>query len=247
MPPKFKMNEIDVASFTKAFLQALSDDNIIQKLDDCIGHSLRFELEQIKENQDKMFKEIRALKEANTELQNENKNLKALMESRNAQVGELQNALELEKIKVDNLEQFNKRKNIRVVGLTNVQNGDTESQVMDLLNGKMGLNVDRSGIDRIQKIGADGNGGVIIRFTTYGIRDKVYRGRTKLKSPKNVTQPIYINEDLTPLRAEMFRKARQMKKAKSVEDCWTWDGQVMVKDKNNKVWKINKLGDLVKL
>ena len=144
--------------------------------------------------------------------------------------------------KVDSLEQYNKRNNIRVVGLK-LQGGDAEQEINALLNDKLGLGIDMTSIDRIQKIGSDGKSALIVRFTSYLLRDRVYRSRIKLKLEKSTNQ-IYFNNDLTTTRSEIFRKARQLKKSRAIIDCWTWDGQIMVKDKMNKITRINKLNDL---
>ena len=50
---------------------------------------------------------------------------------------------------------------------------------------------------------------------------------------------IWVNEDLTRLRAELLWKARIKKKANDIKDCWSFDGSVIVKTQFNKIVRIN--------
>ena len=58
---------------------------------------------------------------------------------------------------------------------------------------------------------------------------------------------IYISEDLTRQRQFIFWKCREAKKSKKMRDCWTTDGQIIIRDSANKVTPINSLNDLVKI
>ena len=55
---------------------------------------------------------------------------------------------------------------------------------------------------------------------------------------------IFISEDLTKTRQFMFWKARRAKKNKKIRDCWTNDGQIILRDNNNKIIPISALKDL---
>ena len=55
---------------------------------------------------------------------------------------------------------------------------------------------------------------------------------------------IFISEDLTKNRQFMFWKARLAKKNKKIRDCWTNDGQIILRDNNNKIIPISTLKDL---
>ena len=88
------MSEINVESFTKAFIHALSNESILQKLNDCIGQSLKFDIQEIKTSQDKLFNEMSALNEKCTQLQKENNLLKDMIVKRDQKILELNNDLE---------------------------------------------------------------------------------------------------------------------------------------------------------
>ena len=55
---------------------------------------------------------------------------------------------------------------------------------------------------------------------------------------------IFISEDLTKNRQFMFWKARRAKKNKKIRDRWTNDGQIILRDNNNKILPISTLKDL---
>ena len=46
------------------------------------------------------------------------------------------------------------------------------------------------------------------------------------------------------MRAKVAYQARQLKKAKQIEDTWTWDGRVFIMDTNKKVHSLIRSRDL---
>ena len=56
---------------------------------------------------------------------------------------------------------------------------------------------------------------------------------------------IYISEDLTRQRQFIFWKTRQAKKTHRIKDCWTTDGQIIIRNNANKIIPINSLNDLI--
>ena len=55
---------------------------------------------------------------------------------------------------------------------------------------------------------------------------------------------IYVNEDLTKLRATLFWKARKLLTDRKLRACWTWDGRIMVQTHNGKIVAITREYDL---
>ena len=99
-----------------------------------------------------------------------------------------------------------------------------------------------------------------MKFCSYGTGDLVIRSRGKLKnvnygskqdenSASDVSgtkERIYINEDLTKYRADLLFRAREFKREKKIEDCWSWDGKILIKNKVSKVILIRTVEDLEK-
>ena len=55
---------------------------------------------------------------------------------------------------------------------------------------------------------------------------------------------VYINEDLTRHRADLFRSARQLVKNKSLLSAWSFDGRIFVKLPDNTKRQIHSKEDL---
>ena len=75
---------------------------------------------------------------------------------------------------------------------------------------------------------------IIVRFTNYYSRDKMYKNRRKLRRV-NVSQylrgadKVYINENLTARRSGLFKKLRDKKRLHDDWKVWTLDGKMFVK------------------
>ena len=101
----------------------------------------------------------------------------------------------------------------------------------------LGPSQDREGRPRVRP--------VTVRFRTERLRDSVYRARTRLKEHnKNHRDAVFINEDLTQRRAAMAYQTRKLKAAQKISDCWTYNGIVVVKERNNTIKKVNAPHDL---
>ena len=74
----------------------------------------------------------------------------------------------------------------------------------------------------------------------------MFRGRTQLKThnQQHREAQIFINEDLTMRRASLAFQTRMLKKARKINDCWTANGKIVLKDLANKVVYISAADDL---
>ncbi|KAI0221322.1 hypothetical protein LSAT2_027313 [Lamellibrachia satsuma] len=88
---------------------------------------------------------------------------------------------------------------------------------------------------------------MIIRFATERVRDSVYHARVNLKEHNRSAQPhqqLFINEDLMSRRSTLAFETRKLKKTNKINYCWTFQGQVIIKDKNNAIKKVTSISDL---
>ena len=87
---------------------------------------------------------------------------------------------------------------------------------------------------------------IIVRFIGERVRDEVYRARTKLKdhNDQHRDSNIFINDDLTIRRAKLAYETRLMKREKTISDCWTAYGKVMVKTLAGLVKEVKSQQDL---
>ena len=91
---------------------------------------------------------------------------------------------------------------------------------------------------------------ILCIYCKYNIRERVFKARTELKNVNNAEEnkdkpKIYLNEDLTKLRADLAKKARSLKTARKILDTWTMYGKILVKDNFNQVKVITKAEDLL--
>ena len=82
-------------------------------------------------------------------------------------------------------------------------------------------------IDRSHRVGAVKEGNpkpraVIVKFSSYKTRQKLFDARKKNKN-------IFISEDLTRGRSTLFYSARQEKRAGRFEHVWTRDGRIHIR------------------
>ena len=163
-------------------------------------------------------------------------------------INELTSELSAAKLKINELENYNRRDNLVINGLpllsaaeaastpgaerqpTDEHATSTEKAVLALCQQQLGLSISGSDISichRLKKTTtARGPPPVIVRFTNRKARDSIYASRRQLR---NCEHPTFINEDLSKPTAELFNHARKLVKAKKIYKTWTSGGSVYVR------------------
>ena len=156
---------------------------------------------------------------------------------------------------LDNLEQYSRRANLRIQGIHEDTAGeDIPRKVLHVINDEMGCHppLTPTDIERAHRVGRAAAGmprprAVIVRFASERMRDVVYRSRGSLKGYNDAHQAdarIYLNEDLTSRRATLAYLTRELKKGGKVNDCWTFNGRILVKNRDNRILEITSDVDL---
>ena len=57
---------------------------------------------------------------------------------------------------------------------------------------------------------------------------------------------VYLADDLTKTRAQMAYEARQLKRAGLIQDTWTFDSKILIKDLRNRIKPVMHESDLQK-
>ena len=155
--------------------------------------------------------------------------------------------------KLDDLEQYTRKFNLEIWGIPEDEDEDLEDTIIKLSEC---LNVDLrvKDIDIIHRF-KKGNmtaKATIVHFSNYFSKDEMYRSRRKLRNA-NVSsvfgaEKIYINENLTALRAGLFKKVRDQKCLHQEWKIWTVNGNMFIKPSpSSRTYKINSLDDLSSL
>lgn len=142
---------------------------------------------------------------------------------------EKQNTMLLNKI--DSLEQYTRRNNVRVLGLQEKENENITDTVINFCKDKLNLNITPEYIDYVHRTGApqaarNSNRGILVKFTSHYCKNLLLKNRHKLKGTK-----LLIMEDLTLCRRELYRKAKDRF---GVRNVYTLDGTIYVKKGSNK-------------
>ena len=208
--------------------------------------TLRAEVIEIKESQaficnqyDSLKAEYDKLIEVNTLQKEEISNLKS-------QAAALKTQEIKDSIKVDELEQYGRRQNLEIVGVPEKEDENTNAIVLEVAK-MLDVDIMSSHIStshRLPKKKASsrnnsGSSPIIVRFTSRDIRNQIYANRKKARfvDLKNFsvsdTKNIFVNENLTPTRKQLFWKTKQEVKNNSWKYIWTHNGNVFVKKDDN--------------
>lgn len=150
----------------------------------------------------------------------------AEFEKKTTVLTETNNKLTME---LDKLQQYTRRNNIRIFGVPLIEGENVDEVVLRLFNFTMKLNMrDINIIDRAHRLGKIINGkqSIMVKFISYRDRSMVLKSRRLLKGTG-----IYITEDLTIKRLDLFKKAQV---AHGKNNVWTSDGTVWTKKEGTK-------------
>ena len=136
---------------------------------------------------------------------------------------------------IDCQQQYSRRTSLRIVNDWKEQRGeDTDDLVVDMIQNQLNMNIDKKDIDRSHRVGKPHPRGrprpVIVRFVSYRTKRSIYKARSALqiRAPRGKAKAIH--EDLTKTRLKMYREAQSLKSDNLVQDCWTVDGNVFVRN-----------------
>lgn len=177
--------------------------------------------------------QITALEKSNKELKKENTSLSARV-----------TALEA---KADQAEQYSRRNCLRISGVKETEQENTDSIVLSLAR-EIDSDIRPEDIDRSHRIGNPKKKRskpreIIIKFSTYRARNNFFKRRTLMKERGHVGQ--FINEDLTKQRSEYLYEARLLVKSKSLKGAWSSDGTILIKDNADRVHRVTSHSDLI--
>ncbi|KAK9685259.1 hypothetical protein QE152_g38176 [Popillia japonica] len=129
--------------------------------------------------------------------------------------------------KIDNLEQYTRRNNLRISGLAEEHDENLERKVIAFCKDKLGVTIESKNIDGVHRLGkadkSKSSRPITIQFTNHGCKKNIIKSRSKLKHFKEI---FFINEDLTKIRHELYKAAQKKWGNKNV---WILDGIIKVK------------------
>ena len=182
--------------------------------------------------------------------------LRKQLDEKNAELQRLKNIIHDQQTMIDDIEQHGRRDSLRFADIPeNANHDDTDAAILEIC-GQMKVEpkvepkdiavshrVDKPRLRTTPRQ-------IIVKFATRNIRERVFKARTELKNVNNAEEnkdkpKIYLNEDLTKLRADLAKKARSLKTARKILVTWTMYGKILVKDNFNQVKVITKAEELL--
>ena len=154
---------------------------------------------------------------------------------KDAEIRDLQCRMVTIEERCDDLEQYSRRNTVRIRGIPEALNEDTDGLVKDLAARKLDVPLADHDVVRSHRVGRKDDDrqtprDVIVRFTTHNAKVAIMRGARKLKGTR-----VFINEDLTKTRSTIAWEARNLKRENKLIDTWTRDGTVFVKLAENRI------------
>lgn len=194
------------------------------------------------------------------QLRNEITSLKKALEQKDRDISRLQD-------KVDELEQYGRRTSIRISNIPELPGEDTDS-IAKKIGHEIGVPLDDVTIERSHRVGRREVGSgrpasrpILVKLSSYRQKHALMGAKKKLAEvdlsktfpnlpwalPPNrrqgSTPRVYLNEDLTKVRAEVAAAARQSKREGKISDTWTRDGIIFLK-KDDRISKITTKREL---
>lgn len=214
--PSVSAPTMNVKDIQSAVLGCLSDDTFINKVVFRLTESVRDAVV------DTLSKSLKEAQSRIQELSGEVDKLKA----------EVQRVEHVAQEKVDELEQYQRRNNLRFFGVPESRDEDTDGLVLQLVKEKIGIDLPLDRLERSHRIGrpqSSGDSGqpprprpIIVRFRSYRDRRDVFQKKKCLKG-----SGLTIREDLTSRRAGILRRAVELHGPRRV---WTTDGRIIWED-----------------
>ena len=131
--------------------------------------------------------------------------------------------------KNDKLEQYTRRENVRINGVSvdpEETAAQTQAKAIEVMR-KTGADISDADISACHRVGKQTGQvrPIIVRFVSRAKRQLVMKAKKNLKG---VTPKVYMNDDLTTLRARLLGYVKGLT---SVDSAWTIDGRIFAKKK----------------
>ena len=187
---------------------------------------------------DTLAHEVVSVKKENAELKLQNAELRTSLGKLEARVSKVEEAADFN-------EQYSRRNCIRISGIKEENNEDTDRIVLNMAR-DLNANLSLADLDRSHRVGKPKVGHerpIIVKFATYRARQSLYLKRLDLLA-KDGWKNVFINEDLTARRNKLLFNARQYVKTSLVKSAYYSDGKIFVRDNRDKKHMIYTKEDL---
>ena len=224
-----------------SFQMGISDHDIM-KIATKTRELLSAEIEKMVEEKVKV--KTAELSKSVESLKSDNENLKASVTKLEAKLI----------TKIDDLEQYSRRSCVRIAGIPERDNENTDDHVLDLA-ARLDIDIGPRDIDRSHRVGpisSDTNSiaddaqprrprEIIVKLKGYQARLRLLQGRKTLRQNK---ENVYINEDLTKTRKSLAFECRKLRRERKILKTWVYDGNIFVTERGGSKLKVTQDSEL---
>ena len=171
-----------------------------------------------------------------------------LLRDKDEKIKQLEEHVKRVDAQLDHMEQYSRRSSVRVTGIKENEGEDLDWIVTNLMDDMDVQDMNINNINRMHRVGPRNSltnknhaRQIIIQFKDYKSKKTFIKAR---KSLRGKHPNVYIAEDLTKPRYKLLYVARTLKKARKIQDCWSYDGRIMIKDLQGEIGSVNREDDL---
>lgn len=127
---------------------------------------------------------------------------------------------------IDKLEQYSRRKNLRILGVPETENENVEDKVKTIIQNNLKIPLECRFIDNVHRIGKkieNKSRTIMAKFVKIDDRNRIFNNNILLKA-----SGVAIVEDLTKRRYTMLKK---IQKSIGTKNVWTRNGNIHVNTK----------------
>ena len=209
------------------------------------NHTLKKEIEDLKDSANLYGRELKDLKESLQKTKDENKELKNTLASTRNELKTTKENLRKQKEESerqwahqDDLEQYSRKNSLEIHGIPQDAYPSTEAAVIKVAEA-LNITVEPENIEISHKL--NHGRAIIVKFCSHKVKSKLYKERTKLKDVKiselfpsypssgQQRQRIFINENLTAYRRRIIKEANKRRQEGTLFSVWTLDGKIYIK------------------
>lgn len=244
---------MNAKEFSRALLSALKDDDVNHALHRHSTDSMKSEILPIMDAIANLRKEIKAdFGEQMNNLRQTVASLKDIITKKDETIASLEKRVEALEQSQDDLEQYSRRNSVRLSGLVENKKEDTAALAIDVLNDRMKLTppLTINELDRVHRVGKPSAEteakprAILMKFSTYRSKQRVHSAKRHLYTEDDDLPKLFLNEDLTRRRSELLWEARKLKKDGRIQDAWSANGTLLLKDNRNAVVTFKSLKEL---
>ncbi len=190
------------------------------------SESLKCCNETLREEMKSRDGQINDMKKENMKLKRSLEKMKFHLSCKEAEIEDL-------KLKLDQVEQNQYERNVRIVGFPEEEAGSSDlNNIQKMAKTAFDMSVEETDIAETYRLGKLSSNkktrDLIVKFKKKSMRDQFFNSRKKLMLSEQ-RRNIFINDQLTDYRANTFFAARKLVKAQKLHSAWTQRGNILVR------------------